>query len=320
MRWFFRRPEYVISAAALALLGVLIPWWVVFARRLVAQNFDLQQRLHAARFEGTVDLAAEANRLNTMLVSEFATIAMALVLAIAALAYIARDRRAAQQRMERLLQFTSHELKTPIAGVRALLQSLSMGSVPESAKVEFLQRGLLEIDRLDHLTETILAWQRSMAAVDHVRLVGQSAQSLVQSVLEHRRATGALEELSVESMTDVRVLADADAFRVILENLLDNVRKYGGARARLSAAVADGHWQLQVIDAGMGFPPDEAERLFDPFRRQARDGITHGSGLGLYLSRELAGRMNAKLSAASAGPGCGSVFTMTLPLAEVGSG
>ena len=316
MKWFLKRLEYMVAAAALAVVAVMIPWWLVFARRLIAQNVDLQERLHASRFEGSVEFVGDAERLNDMLTSEFVVVALSLISAIGALVYMARERRSAQIRMERLLQFTSHELKTPIAGVRALLQSLGLGSVPEEAKQNFIARGLAEVDRLEHLTETILAWQRSMAAADALTPSIFDPKQLIDSVLDHRRATGVSEVIEVSSLNAPNVLVHPDAFRVIFENLLDNVRKYGGGRSAVSSIVENGQWRFEVRDFGAGFPTEEAEAIFDPFRRRAHDGITHGSGLGLYLSRELAARMHGDLRASSEGVGCGCVFTLTLPLAE----
>ncbi len=308
--------EYLVAALALSVVAVVVPWWAVLARRLVTQNVLLKERLEALTHGSAVDLTAEAARMHFMITTEFAAMAAAMATAIGALVYIARQRSLAQRRMERLLQFTSHELKTPLAGVRALLQSLGLGSLPEGRKAEFIERGLVEVDRLEHLTETILAWQRSLANVGGVTTATHDAQSLVNHILEHRSRTGVIETLDVKAVAPAQVVADADAFRVILENLLDNAHKYGGGRAEVHTQVSGSEWVLSVRDEGQGFPSGEAEKLFDQFRRQEHDGVTHGSGLGLYLSRQLALRMHAKLTASSQGPGLGSVFSVSLMVSE----
>lgn len=308
--------EYVVAALALSVVAVVVPWWAVLAQRLVTQNIALKSQIEMLTSSTPVDLSAEAERLHFMLTTEFAAMAAALATAIAVLVYIARQRSLAQLRMERLLQFTSHELKTPIAGVRALLQSLGLGSLPEARKVEFIKRGLMEVDRLEHLTETILAWQRSLASAGSVTTAPHDAQSLVSQILEHRSRTGVSETLDVKTVATAQVVVDADAFRVILENLLDNAHKYGGGRAQVQTQLSGGEWLLSVRDEGQGFPSADAEALFDPFRRQTHDGVTHGSGLGLYLSRQLALRMHGKLTASSDGPGLGSVFTVSLPVSD----
>lgn len=312
MSYLKAKLEYVIAAIALAVVALVVPWWAVLARRLVVENASLKEQLKALG-AATGDFGAEAARFYFMLTAEFISMFAALAMAIASLVYIARQRSLAQRRMERLLQFTTHELKTPIAGVRALLQSLGLGSLPEARKVEFLKRGLREVDRLEHLTETILAWQRSLAA-GTLNASAHDTTALVNQILEHRSRTALDEAIEVRTLAPARVLVDADAFRVILENLLDNAHKYGGGRAEVVTEVRGPQWVLSVRDRGQGFLPAEAENLFDPFRRQSHDGVTHGSGLGLYLSKQLALRMRAQLTASSEGPGRGAVFSIALPV------
>jgi signal transduction histidine kinase len=87
---------------------------------------------------------------------------------------------------------------------------------------------------------------------------------------------------------------------------------------RLAARAADGRWRLDISDQGRGFPPETAEKLFDLHNRGSGEGVTHGAGLGLAIARQLARRMGGEISAHSAGPGMGAVFTVTLMLAPEG--
>jgi signal transduction histidine kinase len=87
----------------------------------------------------------------------------------------------------------------------------------------------------------------------------------------------------------------------------------------IAANVSDGRWHLEISDRGRGFAPEAAEKLFDPHNRGSGDGMTHGAGLGLAIARSLARRMGGDLSARSAGPGKGAVFTLVLPLSSTGA-
>jgi len=310
------RSEYLVAGAALAVIAVMVSWWAVLARRLAGDVLRLENQLHLLRTGEHLELGERGARLNFMVLGEFSAMAICLVVAVGVLLTIARQRTLAQLRMERLLQFTSHELKTPIAGVRALLQTLELGAVPRDREKEFLKRGLQELDRLEHLAETILMWQRSVAAVGPLAAAPVDARALVEQVLEHRVRTGVAEQVEVASLAPAKVLADGDAFRVILENLLDNARKYGAGATELKAELREGAWQLSVRDHGQGFRAEDASRLFDPFKRQKHQGVIHGSGLGLYISRQLALKMHGELTAHSEGPGRGAVFTVSLPLQE----
>jgi signal transduction histidine kinase len=220
--------------------------------------------------------------------------------------------------MRRLLQFTTHELKTPVAAVRSLLQSLEIHSIPEEQRAQLIARGILECDRLEHLAEAILTYQRVVSS--NPELEPHSSRELLTQVLEHRRRTLHDERVHWSPGAERVVRAEPDSFRVILENLLDNARKYAGGEVWLSEQVHANRWELLVRDRGSGFDPQNAQALFDPFARAARSetSATHGAGLGLFISRRLAREMGGELSAVSAGAGSGSTFTLALELAEDG--
>lgn len=312
--WVLERAEYLVLGVSLAVIGSLVAWWAVFASRMIGTMRALSAEV--ARLQGSATDAAEAHaraeRLALMIRGESGMFALALASSVVVLFLLVRRHRQARDRMERLLQFTSHELKTPIAGVRALLQTLQRGRVPEDMRVSLLQDGVAACDRLEHLAETILAYQRAVVAP--VRAASHPLGELVEGVIAHRRSSSPEESLRVSIPAQISVLADADAFRVILENLLDNARKYGARSVELRGRAGASGCALDVIDDGPGFPAEDAELLFQPFARQRGDGVTHGAGLGLYLSRQLAQDLGGTLAATST-PGRGATFTLTLPLA-----
>jgi signal transduction histidine kinase len=324
LRWLSQRLEYFVLTIAVVIIGTLVAWWSTFARSLIAKQHDLAQQVvsmtlksEPARLADEYDsIDAKAHSLTLMIAGESGTFVVALFACMVVLFVVARRRQEARVRMERMLQFTSHELKTPIAGVRALLQSLELGSVPPEQSGALLKSGIAECDRLEHLAETILAYQRAIAQPEGGPVEAHDTASLVSQVLAHRAHGFGAEAIAVAPAEPSKVFVNPDAFRVILENLLDNARKYGGGKVELQSK-SDGHrWSLTVRDFGQGFDPSLSERLFDPFARAATGSVSHGSGLGLSLSRQLARQMNGELSATSEGAGKGSAFTLKLPLSQ----
>lgn len=314
--------ETLVFAGAVVVIAVLLVWWGVFANRLIDERSDLGAQLAHATMKDPAFLAqaladheAVADRQRVMILGEGAVFGAMLLVCAGVLFLMARESRRSAQRLVRLLQFTTHELKTPIAGVRALLQSLQLGSIPADARARFLDQGLLECNRLEHLAETILAFQRA-ASRARLNPTRASTDVLITDVLEHRKRTfGGAEEVVRHGGRPLDIVVDRDAFRVVLENLLDNARKYGGARVEMSESAAGGRWRLELKDQGVGFEPAEGERLFEPFERDTREGVsTHGSGLGLHISRQLVRDMGGELSATSEGRGRGAVFVVELPL------
>jgi signal transduction histidine kinase len=116
-----------------------------------------------------------------------------------------------------------------------------------------------------------------------------------------------------------KVAGDAERTRQVLANLVDNAIKYSpyGGRIELGVDAGDGYARFTVRDQGLGIPLGEQKRIFEKFYRldpNHRRGIG-GSGLGLYISRELVRTMNGRIWVES-DPGKGATFTFELPLAE----
>lgn len=308
--------ETLVFLVATMVVATLLVWWSVFSSGLVAEVLELSVRLAANEGDDSIRVNAleRASRQRVMLLGEGAVFAVALMVCTGALFWVARARRDAGRRLVRLLQFTTHELKTPIAGIRVLLQSLQLGSIPEEMRARLLAQGVLETERLAHLTETILAYQRATSQT-RLRPAPAASGPLLRELLEQRRRTFGDDEAALGEVADVTVQVDRDGFRVVLENLLDNARKYGGGRVQMAAHAQEHTWRLEVKDQGVGFSAGEAERLFQPFERDDKSGMQVGSGLGLFISRQLMRDMGGDLTASSEGPGKGATFLVTLPIA-----
>ena len=319
-RFMARHVEHIVFAVTMFTLAVLVGWWYVLARRLSGDYFNLVRAELTTRIQDPARLAEELRLLDGrlerrlfMIQGEGSLFVCLVLVSVVVLFVVARDKRQAKDRMERVLQFTTHELKTPIAGVRALLQSLALGSIPQPDVPRFLAQGVSECNRLEHMAEAILAFQRASSRA-HTRLEAHDAHALIDVILQHRARTFTSEVVHRELLDgEQRVMVDPDAFRVIVENLLDNARKYGASDKGVTLReVRDGaEYQLVVSDRGLGFDAAQKKRVFEPFSR-GEHGATPGSGLGLFLSQRLARELGGDLTADSAGPGKGASFTVTL--------
>jgi signal transduction histidine kinase len=322
-QWFAERAELIVLGVTLLATASLVFWWTILLRGEMRSNesleralLDTQTSLSAEQMEQRgLEISAHHDRRKVMLVGESTLLALLLSGSLVVLFLIAQRRKQQREDMEKLLQFTSHEFKTPVAGVKGLLQSLAIGSIPESQRAELIRLGQMECDRLEHLAETILAYQRAMARDPREGVQTLDVARFIADLLAHRARTSTGGEVESAIIDAVQVRADRDGLRVILENLLDNAHKYGGGGVRIAAGVSEGRWRLDISDSGRGFPPEAAEKLFDLHNRGSGDGITHGAGLGLAIARTLARRMGGDISARSGGPGQGAVFTVTLVLA-----
>jgi signal transduction histidine kinase len=106
--------------------------------------------------------------------------------------------------------------------------------------------------------------------------------------------------------------------KTVLRNLLDNAAKYGGADQPVRVTVArQGDWAaIEVRDQGIGLAAEEREKIFEKFYRVGEEMVrqTEGTGLGLYLARELIRQLGGDITAESPGVGKGTSFRVTLPL------
>ena len=213
----------------------------------------------------------------------------------------------------------SHELKTPVAAVRALAETLltALPDDPEAGR-RFAERIARETERLDALAGDLLDLsrvERGTLDVEPVDLVG-----LVKEVVggyadraEERRI-----RLDAELQPAVAMRGDRAQLGLLLSNLIDNALRYtpakGTVRVRLDAA--EGRAVLQVADNGEGIPASELPRIFERFYRvdKARTRQTGGTGLGLAIVRHVAEAHGGAVRVGSE-LGRGSTFTVTLPLA-----
>jgi two-component system, OmpR family, phosphate regulon sensor histidine kinase PhoR len=234
---------------------------------------------------------------------------------------LTEERRLEQMRSD-FVATVSHELRTPLASIHgAVLTIRKRGHELEPALYDRLLSIVLEqSERLSALVEQILlAAQLDSGGLQVVRERFDAAH-LARDVIETSlpRLPAELEvELAAPSELP-SVFGDSFRTRHVLSNLLDNAIKYSPAGGRINVIVspAAGRLRFTVRDEGLGIPRREQERIFEKFYRldaPMTRGVG-GSGLGLYICRELVGRMGGRIWVSSE-PGAGSSFSFELPLA-----
>jgi signal transduction histidine kinase len=228
-----------------------------------------------------------------------------------------------ERRVERLksefVSTISHELRTPLAAIYGAALTLRR---KEPALVT-QREGLLDIiasesERLARIVNDILWVSRLesgtlQAAVERCDAT-ELASAVVAAADAHRPENL---KISLEIEPDLPpVVADADKLRQILANLIDNAVKYSpdGGAVRLALTRQDTFVRFAVTDDGLGIPPAEHERIFEKFYRldpELTRGVG-GTGLGLYITRELVRLMDGRVSVESK-EGAGSTFRVDLP-------
>jgi signal transduction histidine kinase len=228
-------------------------------------------------------------------------------------------------RLERLrsdfVATAAHELRTPLSAVYGAVRTLRQSDLELSPdmQAQFLEMIELQSDRLRVLMDQLLV-SAQLDAVDlHLQPQTVDATEVCDDVLGAARVHKPDDvELALHEPTfPVRVRADPDRLRQVVANLIDNAVKYSPDGGEISVRVAsDGaSGTIEVADHGLGIPTDEHDRIFEKFYRldPAMTNGVGGSGLGLYISRELIRQMGGELTVRSL-HGVGSTFTVALPL------
>jgi PAS domain S-box-containing protein len=230
------------------------------------------------------------------------------------------DEHALEKTRSDFVATASHELRTPLAAVYGAVRTLRRDDLKlsEDDSAAFLEMIETEAARLAHIVDQILvAGQLDAEAVELDTAPcdpAEIAAGVIESASLHL-PDGISLRLSADSSESI--VCDQNKLRQVLANLVDNAIKYspGGGEVEVRLAAQNASCVIEVVDHGLGIPSGERERIFEKFYRldpQQTKGVG-GSGLGLYICRELVERMNGRLSVESQ-PGEGSRFTLTLPV------
>lgn len=239
------------------------------------------------------------------------------------------EQRRIEAAQRRFVADASHEMRTPIAAIKGMLELLADGATDDPAvRDDFIATMQVEADRLGRLVIDLLTLAQldagSLKLSPHAEwvtdLLGDVAR-VMHTLAEQGGVTLAVEPPA----DDVQVLVDRDRVIQVLLSFTDNAIKHSGAGStvRLRGALAQGRVRLEVADEGPGIEPEERSRLFERFYRanEPRQGShpSHGvrgggTGLGLAIAKEIVEAHGSHIEVTSA-PGTGSTFSFEVPIA-----
>jgi two-component system phosphate regulon sensor histidine kinase PhoR len=218
-----------------------------------------------------------------------------------------------------LVANVSHELKTPLAAIKAYAETLRLGAVndPEHNLV-FVRRIEEQAERLHQLILDLLQIARVESGEETIEIGVVRLRELYQEVAAQFAGAAASRQIELIAELppeELAVRADEDGVRTILSNLVDNAIKYTPqGRVTLRAVAAEDLVTLEVQDTGIGIAEKDQARIFERFYRvdKARSRELGGTGLGLSIVKHLAQAMGGSVGLESA-PMKGSTFRVTLP-------
>jgi two-component system, OmpR family, sensor histidine kinase SenX3 len=230
------------------------------------------------------------------------------------------------ERQDSFLNAVTHELKTPIASIRLYLETLQRRATSEEQKQEFYKIMLSDSDRLLATVEQVLKAgqlgqrqrQQNRALINLISLVDDCIAITIQ---RHHLPPGSIVLEPVPGAVRLHTLGIAEDLRTAVINVLDNAVKYSpeGVHIRCSLAITNYTTiALTITDTGVGLDSSQFKRIFKRFYRAPGRTMSRikGTGLGLFLVRNIARQHGGDATATSPGPALGSTITITLPLAN----
>ena len=310
------------NAAALALLGV----GGAVGRRLSesARDHELQALVAVCRDSGAKQQAelelASVRRTVTATATPLAPLTESEEAGVLLTLHDLTGLRRLETTRREFVANVSHELRSPIASVKAMVETLEGGAVADPAvAADFLQRAHREVDRMSALVDDLLELSRlesERGAVELRPVALAPVAAGVRSAMETRAAAADV-AVAVEVAGDCAVLGDEGKLRQVLSNLVDNALKFTPTQGRIDVRAwpaQDGVVRVEVRDTGDGIAPEHLPHLFERFYKADRSRHGVGTGLGLAIVKHIVAMHGGEIGVDSE-LGVGTTVWLTLPAA-----
>ncbi len=226
---------------------------------------------------------------------------------------IRKERKLAEQKRNFLLSVT-HELKSPLASIKILLETIQKRNLPKQQIMDFIGKALTDIERLDDMVENMLLASkidnRSYSFPKDKFNLSVLVDSIVNR-LQLSKCDSNQQIIDAEIEPKIEITGDKFALTSVVTNLIENAIKYSGPCEIVGVKLfsKDNRVYLQVADHGIGIADNEKPRIFDKFYRVGSEETrnTKGTGLGLYIVKEVLDKHQASIKVKDNRP-VGSIF------------
>lgn len=234
------------------------------------------------------------------------------------MANMLKKEREISEMKSRFVSVTSHEFRTPMSAVIGSVDMLAnhYGRIPPAKRQDLFGRINSSLQHMSGMLDDLLVLNRAESGRMRVALCPVELERFAEDLLEEIRAADRqAHDLELHLNGPVRqVITDPGMLRQVLSNLLSNAVRYSppGTTVLLRIEADSAGFRLAVEDQGIGVPEADRARIFEPFERGSNVGEIRGTGLGLNIVKRMVELLGGSLQCSS-GPGCGSLFTVTLP-------
>ncbi len=302
---------------ALTTLALAV-WWIIFMAHLVDEKVEIAQELGAS--PEMLERIHQQEISRQMMLGMEGIFLILLILLGGWLIYRALVKTEELKfHQQNFLMAVTHELKTPLASIKLYLDTLQSPKIDASKKEAIIPKMHEDVRRLEHLVQNILDAGRFERSGHHLNKVELDLSELVKERVGVIRKLPSTVPITItdDIHPDVSFNGDRLALGRAIDSILENSLKYHdgtGVSIHVGLKEEQGRITLSIADKGIGFDKKDGKAIFDRFYRVG-DEMTRrqsGTGLGLFLCREIIRAHGGKVTALSEGPGKGATFTINL--------
>ena len=215
----------------------------------------------------------------------------------------------------------SHEFRTPLAGIKAMVETLQDGATDDrEAAKDFLSRIEAEVDRMTQLVAELAELSRIETGKAELKLEPMNLNSLVEEVIAKLKPQAERQNLTLEmALADDLPTTSADKARIrqVLVNLFHNAIKFNhsGGNIRVRTSHSEGSIVVEISDTGTGIAKDDLLHIFERFYKADKSRSGQGSGMGLAIAKHIVEAHGGEIKVRSE-EGKGSTFSFNLPVTQ----
>lgn len=295
--------KFLLFYIVLVYVFAFMIWWSYLLYSKIEQHFSdavnyqsLQYEIHHGgsfeeyiQTEEYIALDQDFSRQQTMIIAEGTVFFIVLIIGMVKIYRSFKQEIAIARQQKNFILSITHELKSPLASIKLMNQTLRMHDLDKQKQDKLLSSSLSEVDRLENLVENIL-----IAAKIENDQYGFNREDINLSIICNQifESYKARQDIQLEAdiESNVHITGDKTCINSILSNLLDNAIKYAPNSAVTIILKQDnGKVELCVSDTGSGIPEEEKQAVFDKFYRIGNEETRQakGTGLGLYIVKQL---------------------------------
>lgn len=282
-RW---KKQLAVTGAGMALLLLVLGLlYIGYLNRMIFRPFQGLQRFarHIARGELDLPLEMDRNHLFGAFTESFDMMREELAAA-------RRNEYLADKSKKELVAGLSHDIKTPVASIKAIAELMLLNAPDEKAGRQ-LQTLYSKADQIDRLVTDM--FHSTLEELNELQVnVTEENSSLLNELIRNADYSGIV---STEPIPQCIIAVDAMRLQQVVDNVVHNARKYAGTAISAAFSIREGYLEAEFADYGPGVLEEELPLLFNKYFRGSGAAHQSGSGLGLYLSRQFMRRMQGEM-------------------------